>query len=148
MRRPGPTGSAPRRAALAAVLAVPLLVVAACGGSTPPPPTVKVDRGEVTSGVSASGTLVSVKQQNLGFADRGQVAELMVKVGDVVQAGQPLARLDDAAAKSTLASAQAKLDQQNASLGKTPVATPSRRRRLTSTRPTRSSRPRAATSTP
>lgn len=114
MRRP------PHRAkATVAVLALLSLGVAACSSSTPPAPTVKVDRGTVTSGVSASGTLVSIKQQNLGFSDRGQLAELMVKVGDTVEAGQPLARLDDAATRSQLASAVAKLDQQRASLGKT-----------------------------
>jgi HlyD family secretion protein len=77
-----------------------------------------VDRGTVSQAVSASGSLVSITQQNLGFADRGQVTELLVKVGDVVAAGQPLARLDDAAARSQLADAQATLAQQQASLGK------------------------------
>jgi HlyD family secretion protein len=102
----------------AAGLAGLLALAAACTGDTPATPTAVVDRGTVSTGVSASGSLVSITQQNLGFADRGQIAELFVKVGDAVQAGQPLARLDDAAARSQLASAQAKLDQQQASLGK------------------------------
>ncbi|MCE0767863.1 HlyD family efflux transporter periplasmic adaptor subunit [Pseudonocardia kujensis] len=102
----------------AAGLAGLLALATACTGDTPTAPTAVVDRGPVSSGVSASGSLVSITQQNLGFADRGQIAELFVKVGDAVRAGQPLARLDDAAARSQLASAQAKLDQQQASLGK------------------------------
>ncbi|MCE3556186.1 HlyD family efflux transporter periplasmic adaptor subunit [Pseudonocardia sp. RS11V-5] len=102
----------------AAGLAGLLALATACTGDTPSAPTAVVDRGTVSNGVSASGSLVSITQQNLGFADRGQIAELFVKVGDAVQAGQPLARLDAAAARSQLASAQAKLDQQRASLGK------------------------------
>jgi len=106
------------RTRLACGLVLAGLVVSACTGGEAPAPTVVVDRGTVSQGVSASGSLVSITQQNLGFADRGQVAELMVKVGDVVAAGQPLARLDDAAARSQIASAQAALDQQDATLGK------------------------------
>jgi HlyD family secretion protein len=106
------------RALRAAGLAGLLALAAACTGDTPTAPTAVVDRGTVSTAVSASGSLVSITQQNLGFADRGQIAELFVQVGDAVQAGQPLARLDDAAARSQLASARAKLDQQRASLGK------------------------------
>ncbi|MEU7813630.1 HlyD family efflux transporter periplasmic adaptor subunit [Pseudonocardia sp. NPDC049154] len=112
------TAKARTRVLRAAGLAGLLALAAACTGDTPAPPTAVVDRGTVSTAVSASGSLVSITQQNLGFADRGQIAELFVKVGDAVQAGQPLARLDDAAARSQLASAQAKLDQQQASLGK------------------------------
>lgn len=114
----GTTAKARTRGLRAAGLAGLLALAAACTGDTPAPPTAVVDRGTVSTAVSASGSLVSITQQNLGFADRGQIAELFVKVGDAVQAGQPLARLDDAAARSQLASAQAKLDQQQASLGK------------------------------
>jgi HlyD family secretion protein len=99
-------------------LAAVAVLATACGGGAPPAPTVKVDRGPVSTSVSASGTLVSVNEQNLGFADRGQIAEIMVKVGDKVTKGQALAKLDDAALAQALASAQAKLDQQNASLNK------------------------------
>ncbi|MEJ8278129.1 efflux RND transporter periplasmic adaptor subunit [Pseudonocardia spirodelae] len=94
------------------------LGLTACTGDSAPPPTAVVDRGVVTTGVSASGSLVSITQQNLGFADGGRVAELLVEVGDTVAPGQPLARIDDAAAQSQLAAAQAGLDQQQASLGK------------------------------
>ena len=99
-------------------LAAVAVLATACGGGTPPVPTVKVDRGPVSTSVSASGKLVSTNDQNLGFSDRGKIAEIMVKVGDKVTAGQPLARLDDGALTQALNSARAKLDQQNASLGK------------------------------
>lgn len=112
-----PTMADKRRLLWAGLAAVAVLATA-CGGDTPPAPTVKVDRGPVSTSVSASGTLVSTNDQNLGFADRGQIAEIMVKVGDTVTVGQPLARLDDGALTQALNSAKAKLDQQNASLGK------------------------------
>lgn len=106
------------RTRLACSLLLAGLLATACTSEQPPAPTVVVDRGAVSQVVSASGSLVSITQQNLGFADGGQVAELLVKVGDTVAAGQPLARLDDAAARSQIAKAQAGLDQQNATLGK------------------------------
>ncbi|MCF7550237.1 efflux RND transporter periplasmic adaptor subunit [Pseudonocardia sp. WMMC193] len=106
------------RTRLACSLLLAGLFATACTSEQPPAPTVVVDRGAVSQVVSASGSLVSITQQNLGFADGGQVAELLVKVGDTVAAGQPLARLDDAAARSQIAKAQAGLDQQNATLGK------------------------------
>ena len=99
-------------------LAAVAVLVTACGGGAPPAPTVKVDRGPVSTSVSASGSLVSTNEANLGFADRGKIAEIMVKVGDKVTAGQALARLDDAALTQAYNSAKAKLDQQNAALGK------------------------------
>ncbi|WP_224393077.1 HlyD family secretion protein [Pseudonocardia sp. ICBG1293] len=95
-----------------------LVGLTACTGAEQPPPTAVVDRGVVSTGVSASGSLVSITQQNLGFTDGGRVTELLVEVGETVAAGQPLARLDDAEALSQVAAAQAGLDQQQASLGK------------------------------
>lgn len=102
-----------RWAGLAAVLAV-----TACGGSPTPPPVVRVDRGLVATSVTASGTLVSITEQNLGFADPGQVSEVLVKVGDRVEAGQILARLDDFELQNVRDSAQAQVDQAQAQLDK------------------------------
>jgi HlyD family secretion protein len=109
---------ADKRQLLWAGLAAVAVLVTACGGGAAPPPTVKVDRGPVSTSVSASGTLVSTNEANLGFADRGKIAEIMVKVGDKVTVGQALARLDDAALTQAYNSAKAKLDQQSAALGK------------------------------
>jgi HlyD family secretion protein len=109
---------ADKRQLLWAGLAAVAVLVTACGGGAAPAPTVKVDRGPVSTSVSASGTLVSTNEANLGFADRGKIAEIMVKVGDKVTVGQALARLDDAALTQAYNSAKAKLDQQSAALGK------------------------------
>lgn len=105
-----------------ALLAV--LAVAACTGSSPPPPVVRVDRGPVVSTVAASGTLVGISRQNLGFADGGELSEVLVKVGDRVAAGQVLARLENfeleqalERAEAQLAGAQAQLDKVTGSNG-------------------------------
>ena len=103
-----------RGAALAAVLATAV----ACSGAPTPPPVVRVDRGLVATSVTASGTLVAITEQNLGFAEGGQLAEVLVSVGDRVQAGDVLARLDDFALDQALAQSRAQLDQARANLAK------------------------------
>ncbi|MBC8092814.1 MAG: biotin/lipoyl-binding protein, partial [Pseudonocardia sp.] len=102
-----------RWTALAAVLAT-----AACSGTPAPAPVVRVDRGIVATSVSASGTLVSITEQNLGFAEGGELAEVLVEVGDRVAPGQVLARLDNRALEQALEQSQAQLDQARAALDK------------------------------
>jgi HlyD family secretion protein len=99
-----------------AVLAV--LGATACTGEQPPPPTLRVDRGTVATTVSASGTLVAITEQNLGFPEGGKLAEVLVGVGTRVEVGQVLARLDDFALRQTLEQRQAGLAQQQAQLAK------------------------------
>lgn len=106
------------RLRLLAVSGLAAIAVTACSATPPPAPTVKVDRGAVATSVSASGTLAAAGEQNLGFPDRGKLAEVNVKVGDKVKAGQQLARLDDFALRQSLQQANAKVAQQRASLDK------------------------------
>src|SRR5882757_6946637 len=83
------------RAAAAVFLVLVVTVgTAACGESAPAPPTSRVERGQVSTKVSASGALAAVTSQNLGFAKAAQLTEVDVKVGDTVRAGQVLARED------------------------------------------------------
>ena len=49
--------------------------------------------GDLTLSVSGSGELVSVSEAGLGFQEQGELVELNVHVGDQVQAGDVLARL-------------------------------------------------------
>lgn len=107
-----------RWAVLAAVLVSTLLVTAACSATPTPPPVVRVDRGPVATSVSASGTLVSITEQNLGFAEGGELAEVFVEVGDEVASGQVLARLDGRAATQALEQSEAQLAQARAALDK------------------------------
>src|SRR5882757_7480182 len=62
-------GSA-RGVRLAAAVSLALTVAtvtAACGSTAPAPPTARVERGQVSTKVSASGALAAVSSQNLGL---------------------------------------------------------------------------------
>jgi HlyD family secretion protein len=108
-----------RRARVTLSIAVMAVVGAtACTAEQPPPPTLRVDRGTVATTVSASGTLVAITEQNLGFPQSGKLAEVLVGVGTRVEPGQVLARLDDFALRQTLQQRQAGLAQQQAQLAK------------------------------
>lgn len=77
--------------------------------------TAVVARGDLRATVSASGSVEAAQQIELAFSSSGEVAEVRVAVGDAVEAGQPLARLEtddleDAVADAELALAQAELD--------------------------------------
>jgi macrolide-specific efflux system membrane fusion protein len=62
-------------------------------------PTVAVARGDVTAGVSSSGTLQSSQTASPQFATSGTVTAVLVKVGQVVAKGAAIARIDPAAAE-------------------------------------------------
>ena len=112
---PGDSMPSLRRAPLVLVL---VLAASACTSTPTPPPTVRVDRGIVKTSVSATGTLVSITEQNVGFPSGGKLAAVAVKVGDRVQAGQVLARQDDFALSIILEQRKAGLAQQRAGLAK------------------------------
>jgi len=134
--------------ALVLIVAITIVAVSCSGNNETGPPTVVVDRGTVALSVSASGSIAPGGRQSLGFADGGTVTEVLVNVGDQVQPGQVLARIDDTVARQTLAQRQATLAQQTATLNKLMAATPSRRQRPRWTRPRTSSGRRAGRSTP
>lgn len=98
---------------LAAVLAV-----AACGGPEAPPPVVRVDRGIVSASISASGNLVAITEQNLGFPKAGKLTEVLVGVGAKVEPGQILAKLDDFEMRKTLDQKLGTLRNEQAKLDK------------------------------
>jgi HlyD family secretion protein len=91
-------------------------VTAACGGSTPTVSTSRVERGQVSTKVSASGALAAVTTQNLGFSKAAQLTEVAVKVGDTVRPGQVLAREDPFSFQQLVNQQQAQLNQQQAIL--------------------------------
>jgi HlyD family secretion protein len=103
---------------------VALLLVAsgvvACTTSTAPlrPNTAPVQRTSITSGVSATGSLTAITEQNLGFVKGGQLTAVNVKVGDRVTAGQVLATIDPFAAQQALDQARGQLRTQQATLEK------------------------------
>jgi len=80
--------------------------------------TVPVTRGNLVATVSGSGSVAAEQSVNLSFQTAGTVTDVLVKEGDVVQAGQALVRLDDrtlqlqvTSARSSLESARARLAQ-------------------------------------
>jgi multidrug efflux pump subunit AcrA (membrane-fusion protein) len=72
--------------------------------------TAKVQRGTVTSTVSAAGTVAALQSRSLGFATSGTLTEVNVRVGDTVQAGTVLAKIDATSAQSAVDSAQESVD--------------------------------------
>lgn len=81
----------------------------------------RITRGDLVVSVSATGSIVPQAEAHLTFDLPGKVEQVWVEVGDAVQAGDELARLDDAnlsfqvrQAEAALSSAQAQLDQLQA----------------------------------
>jgi HlyD family secretion protein len=108
-----------RTSGAAAVGALIALTLVACGGDEPnAPQTARVTRASVTSGVTSTGSLTAITEQNLGFSQGGQLTSVAVRVGDRVTAGQVLATIDDYALRQTLAQQQAQLTSQQAVLGR------------------------------
>ncbi len=88
-----------RPKALNIIILIGLLALLPACAAFQPAPLVNVRRGEVERGVidavvSATGTLLPEEQISLSFEQVGIVSEVYVQPGDVVVAGQPLARLD------------------------------------------------------
>jgi HlyD family secretion protein len=72
--------------------------------------TVAVDRGNILSTVSATGSIEPQAEVSLLFRGAGTVSNVLVSVGEAVQQGQLLAELDTT--DLTLALAQAKVSQE------------------------------------
>ncbi|WP_194898920.1 HlyD family efflux transporter periplasmic adaptor subunit [Catenulispora pinisilvae] len=105
-------------------------------GSSTTGRTVAVQRGNVSSEVSASGNVTLPTELDLAFTASGTVTEVDVKPGDVVKAGQVLAKIDPTEANQQLTSAQAQLTTAQAQLtklqqGQTPQAAALSQQQLT-----------------
>jgi multidrug efflux pump subunit AcrA (membrane-fusion protein) len=71
--------------------------------------TAKVRVGDITITASGSGNLLPASELGLAFRSGGLLAEMLVQVGDEVQVGEVLARLDDSDARAQVAPAEANL---------------------------------------
>lgn len=113
-------------------LALAAAMLTACGEPPAPPPpeprpvrvTTVEARGEATV-VSLTGTIQAETEVNLGFRIDGRMVERLVNVGDRVEAGQVVARLDRTteenslrSARASLAAAQAQLREARANYGR------------------------------
>jgi HlyD family secretion protein len=72
--------------------------------------TAAVERGDLSTTVTAIGTLNAVETVEVGSQLSGQVAELLVDFNDEVKEGQPLARLDPRTFESEVREAEAALE--------------------------------------
>jgi len=74
--------------------------------------------GTISATVNATGNVEAQAQADLRFASDGTVTEILVKPGDKVQPGQPLARLDATNLQLQVEQAQADLQQAQADFDK------------------------------
>jgi HlyD family secretion protein len=68
--------------------------------------TAEATNGDLILYANGTGTVMPSAESSFGFNTNGQVSEIFVKVGDVVEPGQVLAQLEDTDAKIALAEAQ------------------------------------------
>ena len=73
--------------------------------------TTIAQRGDLIVSASGTGTLIAYSDATFGFETSGQVTQVYVKVGDQVEAGQVLARLDDTLAQMEYDEAQQALEE-------------------------------------
>ena len=89
--------------------------------------TTRVRRGDLVITASGTGTLIPSTEVDLGFSAGGVLAEMLVEVGDRVEAGDVLARVDDTDARSEVTQAEISLrltELELATLTKEPDAAP------------------------
>ncbi|MGH3771954.1 MAG: biotin/lipoyl-binding protein [Pseudonocardiaceae bacterium] len=115
---PSPVRRRRARVLVSLGLAAVLSAAVGCGGEPPVPATGRVERATVATKVVASGSLSAIKAQNLGFPKKGQLRQVMVKVGDRVTSGQLLARTDDFQLRQKLNQLQGELNSQQALFGR------------------------------
>lgn len=73
-----------------------------------------VERGDIESTVSATGTLNAVTTVQIGTQVSGQISELLVDFNDTVKKGQLLARIDPTLQEQAVADAAASLERARA----------------------------------
>ncbi len=72
--------------------------------------TTKATKGNLVLYANGTGTVIPAAESALSFKTNGQVSEIDVKVGDQVQAGRVLAKLDETEAQIQLGQAQGAMD--------------------------------------
>lgn len=75
-----------------------------------------IGRGDVQRSISALGTIEADSVVDLGFETSGQAAEILVKTGDYVRAGDPVARLASETQKINYEQAKLALEKANNAL--------------------------------
>ncbi len=78
--------------------------------------TVKVERGDITNSVTATGTIEAITTVEVGTQVSGIIERIYVDFNDNVKQGQVLARLDETSLKAQVEQSQASVDQSLAQL--------------------------------
>jgi HlyD family secretion protein len=99
-----------------AIIAAVLIGTRRSGSAAATAATVPVTRGTIVASVAGTGSIAAAQSLDLAFQTSGAVTEVLVKEGDQVRAGQPLARLDDRELQLKVADAQASLQSAQARL--------------------------------
>jgi len=73
--------------------------------------TSTVRQGNITISATGAGTVIPAQEINLSFPGSGVLTEILVQIGQDVQEGDVLARLEDTAAQEALANAELQLAQ-------------------------------------
>src|SRR5262245_36416123 len=76
-----------------AIAAAVLLSTRRSGAAAQAATTAPLTRGTIVASVAGTGSVAAAQSLDLAFQTNGTVTEVLVKEGDQVQAGQPLARL-------------------------------------------------------
>lgn len=85
--------------------------VSAQTAAEPEVQTSTVRRGSLTISATGAGTIIPAQEITLGFAGSGVLTELNIAVGDRVNGGDILARIDDGDAQQALVNTQLQLAQ-------------------------------------
>lgn len=103
---------------IASVVLIAILYFAFFNKKETPPTylTTDVVVGDVAKSVMATGKFRAVNSINVGSQVSGQITKLAVGVGDVVQAGDLIAQIDETTQNNNVLNAQANLSQSKASL--------------------------------
>lgn len=100
------------------LVVVSVVVFSMTRKSAPKYTTAEVKVGEVLQTVSATGTVEATKKLDLRFVNSGKISEIKIKVGDHLEKGAILAKLDTTQLESQLAKAKASVSAAAASLDK------------------------------
>ena len=96
--------------------------VAAAEETAPPASPTSAAAPPVASILDASGYVVARRQATVSAKITGKVVAVLIEEGQRVEAGEIIARLDDANARAQMAQAAAQVEQQRASLAAAGVA--------------------------
>ena len=100
------------------------LLLAGCGADPPPPSaartpqlqTAAVELREVETSYSAEAVVEAVRQSTVSAQIAGRIVELRFDVGDYVQKGEVIVRIDERAATQAVAASEAQVSEARAAL--------------------------------